>query len=79
MSPVTFDAAVDLRGRPFAGVLLRELQGYLITPVAWLFTVIFLVFAGAFTFYLGAFFERGRLEDVFWRVSSDIEGVPRAA
>ncbi len=51
-----------LRGSAFAGVLLRELRGYLITPVAWLFTVIFLLLAGALTFYLGGFFERGQAD-----------------
>lgn len=51
-----------LRGRAFAGVLLRELRGYLITPVAWLFTLIFLLLAGALTFYLGGFFERGQAD-----------------
>src|SRR5579883_993288 len=51
-----------LLGSAFAGVLLRELRGYLITPVAWLFTVIFLLLAGALTFYLGGFFERGQAD-----------------
>lgn len=51
-----------LHGEAFAGVLLRELRGYLITPVAWLFTVIFLMLAGALTFYLGGFFERGQAD-----------------
>jgi ABC-2 type transport system permease protein len=37
----------------------RELAGYFATPVAWVFIVIFLVMAGAFTFYIGAFYERG--------------------
>lgn len=56
------------RGKPFLGVFLRELHGYLITPVAWLFCVIFLLAAGAFTFYLGAFFERGQADlDPFFR------------
>jgi len=40
-------------------VMRRELAGYFATPVAWVFIVIFLVMAGAFTFYIGAFFERG--------------------
>ena len=46
-------AAMDRagRGRAFRGVFLRELHGYLITPVAWLFAVIFLLSAGAFTFH----------------------------
>jgi ABC-2 type transport system permease protein len=40
-------------------VMRRELAGYFATPVAWVFIVIFLVMAGAFTFYIGAFYERG--------------------
>ena len=56
------------RGMAFRGVFLRELKGYLITPVAWLFSVIFLVSAGALTFYFGAFFERGQADlDPFFR------------
>lgn len=51
-----------LHGEAFAGVLLRELRAYLATPVAWLFTVIFLLLAGAVTFYLGGFFERGQAD-----------------
>lgn len=62
------EATQGRRGMAFRGVLLRELRGYLITPVAWLFSVIFLLFAGAFTFYLGAFFERGQADlDPFFR------------
>ena len=69
MSTRDADEATDeRRGMAFRGVLLRELRGYLITPVAWLFSVIFLLFAGAFTFYLGAFFERGQADlDPFFR------------
>jgi len=44
---------------PVSNVLRRELAGYFATPVAWVFIVIFLVMAGAFTFYIGAFYERG--------------------
>ena len=40
-------------------VMRRELAGYFATPVAWVFIVIFLVLAGVFTFYIGAFYERG--------------------
>ena len=36
----------------------RELQSYFATPVAYVFIVIFLVLMGAFTFYLGNFYER---------------------
>ena len=50
------------QGRPFEAVFRRELRGYLITPVAYLFTVIFLLAAGALTFYLGGFFERGQAD-----------------
>ena len=50
----------ESHGDAFAGVLLRELRGYLATPVAWLFIVIFLLLGGAATFYLGGFFERGQ-------------------
>jgi len=56
------ELASEPRGMAFRGMFLRELRGYLITPVAWLFSVIFLLFAGAFTFYLGAFFERGQAD-----------------
>jgi ABC-2 type transport system permease protein len=40
-------------------VTRRELAGYFSTPVAWVFIVIFLVMSGVFTFYIGAFYERG--------------------
>ncbi len=45
----------------------RELAGYFSTPVAYVFIVIFLALAGALTFYLGGFFERGQasLESFF--------------
>jgi ABC-2 type transport system permease protein len=39
-------------------ILKRELTSYFATPVAYVFIVIFLVMAGAFTFYLGNFYER---------------------
>jgi len=39
-------------------VVRRELASYFATPVAFVFIVIFLVMAGAFTFYLGGFYER---------------------
>ena len=41
---------------PVSNVMRRELAGYFATPVAWVFIVIFLVMAGAFTFYIGSFF-----------------------
>lgn len=40
-------------------LMRRELSGYFATPVAYVFIVIFLVLSGAFTFYLGNFYERG--------------------
>ena len=41
-------------------VCRRELTGYLATPIAYVFTVVFLVFAGALTFFLGSFLDRGQ-------------------
>jgi ABC-2 type transport system permease protein len=43
-------------------VYRRELASYLATPVAYVFVVIFLIAAGSFTFYLGAFYERGQAD-----------------
>lgn len=43
-------------------VMRRELRGYFVTPVAWVFGVIFLVLAGALTFYLGHFYARGQAD-----------------
>lgn len=43
-------------------VYRRELLAYLATPLAYVFVVIFLVLAGAATFYLGGFFERGQAD-----------------
>ena len=40
----------------------RELNGYFATPVAYVFIVIFLLMAGLFTFYMGAFYERGQAD-----------------
>ena len=38
----------------------RELTGYLSTPIAYVFVVVFLTFAGALTFFLGNFLDRGQ-------------------
>jgi len=38
----------------------RELASYFATPLAYVFTVIFLVLSGVFTFYLGDFYESGQ-------------------
>lgn len=43
-------------------LLKRELASYFATPVAYVFIVIFLILAGAFTFYLGGFYERGQAD-----------------
>ena len=40
----------------------RELSGYFLTPIAYVFIVIFLVLSGVFTFYLGGFFDRGQAD-----------------
>lgn len=40
----------------------RELAGYFATPLAYVFIVIFLALTGAFTFYLGGFYERGQAD-----------------
>lgn len=39
-------------------VLKRELASYFMTPVAYVFIVIYLIMSAVFTFYLGGFFER---------------------
>jgi len=40
----------------------RELAGYFLTPIAYVFIVIFLMLSGVFTFYLGGFFDRGQAD-----------------
>ena len=45
-----------------AAVFRREFAGYFITPVAYVFIVVFLALAAAVTFYLGYFFERGQAD-----------------
>jgi ABC-2 type transport system permease protein len=47
---------------PTLAIFRRELASYFATPVAYVFIVIFLVLAGAFTFYLGGFYERGQAD-----------------
>ncbi|MDX1693726.1 MAG: ABC transporter permease subunit [Ketobacteraceae bacterium] len=46
----------------FRVVLSRELASYFTTPLAYVFIVIFLMLSGAFTFFLGGFFERGQAD-----------------
>ena len=43
-------------------IFRRELASYFATPLAFVFIVIFLVLAGAFTFYLGGFYDRGQAD-----------------
>ena len=43
-------------------VARRELAGYFATPVAYVFIVIFLMMAGALTFTIGGFFQRGQAD-----------------
>lgn len=45
-----------------AALVRRELRSYFTTPVAYVFIVIFLMLMGAFTFYLGNFYERGQAD-----------------
>ncbi|MBZ0325673.1 MAG: ABC transporter permease [Alphaproteobacteria bacterium] len=43
-------------------IFRRELAGYFATPVAYVFLVVFLALAGALTFFMGDFFERGQAD-----------------
>jgi ABC-2 type transport system permease protein len=47
---------------PIFAVMRRELRSYFVTPVAYVFLVIFLVLAGILTFYVGDFYERGQAD-----------------
>ncbi len=40
----------------------RELGGYFATPVAYVFIVIFLMLSGAFTFFVGRWYEQGQAD-----------------
>lgn len=44
---------------PAIAVMRRELRSYFVTPVAYVFLVIFLVLSGILTFYVGDFYDRG--------------------
>ncbi len=46
--------------RDIRTICRRELTGYLSTPIAYVFVVVFLTFAGALTFFLGSFLDRGQ-------------------
>ena len=43
-------------------IMRRELTSYFATPLAYIFILIFLILANAFTFYLGSFYERGQAD-----------------
>jgi ABC-2 type transport system permease protein len=48
-------------------IFRRELVAYFSTPLAYVFIVIFLALSGAFTFYIGSFFEHGSADlDAFF-------------
>ena len=52
-------------------IFKRELYSYFQTPVAYVFIIIFLFLTGIFSFYLGAFYERGQARPrAFLRFSS---------
>jgi len=46
--------------KPILTIAKRELGGYFVSPVAFVFIVIFLLLAGFFTFMVSGFFERGQ-------------------
>ncbi len=48
--------------RELLAVFRRELGGYFATPLAFIFIVIFLFTMGAFTFYMGGYFESGQAD-----------------
>jgi ABC-2 type transport system permease protein len=48
--------------KPIMAVLKRELRSYFLTPVAYVFILMFLITANAFAFYLGALYERGQAD-----------------
>jgi len=48
--------------RELFAVFRRELGGYFATPLAFIFIVIFLFTMGAFTFYMGGYFESGQAD-----------------
>ncbi len=48
--------------RPLCSIYKREFTSYFVTPVAYVFIVIFLFMTGIFTFYLGAFYESNQAD-----------------
>lgn len=49
-------------GNNIKAIFKRELHGYFSTPVAYVFIVVFLFLTGIFSFYIGAFYERGQAD-----------------
>lgn len=47
---------------PVKIIMMRELNSYFATPVAYIFIIIFLMLSGVFTFYLGQFFDRAQAD-----------------
>ena len=45
-----------------APIYRREMRSYFLTPIAYVFIVIFLLLTGIFTFYVGGFFARGQAD-----------------
>ena len=45
-----------------SAIFRRELKSYFVTPVAYVFIIVFLLLANWFTFYLGNFYERGQAD-----------------
>jgi ABC-2 type transport system permease protein len=43
-------------------IMRRELASYFATPLAYVFIIVFLLLANAFTFYLGGFYDRGQAD-----------------
>lgn len=48
--------------RAVGAVFRRELAGYFVTPLAYVFLAIFLALVGALTFYFGGFYEQGQAD-----------------
>ena len=53
---------MNTRVNTIKALFRRELTSYFATPVAYVFIVIFLMLMGAFTFYIGGFYERGQAD-----------------
>ncbi|HEY9130527.1 MAG TPA: ABC transporter permease subunit [Dyella sp.] len=47
---------------PIGALARRELRSYFVTPMAYVFLVMFLVLSGILTFYSGDFYERGQAD-----------------